>query len=502
VVTRPAGIGSASGVGLNLTESGLRLCLASHSGRLRCTAAASDIALLSGGRVTIEDPSVGGLRLIVEAGHDGSTRLTTELGTETPLHSLPPPALGLLQPDASMLVATRAERDIDVEYAADSLVPPSIAGTPSQDQPWDYLARTIALDATDHDPIGDRFVEPGVGRSYLLDFLRFDGQPQFLDFSATGVGRTPYSAGGLTLGLNRDDGYMPLVRARHRHRLSLIIERGGGRVPRTAAIVRLRNHYRRERNGAEIPVALLIRGFRSVLRVKQLDPVGSLMLSRRHWNAIQRQLRSESARNPATPPLSDPCRCLTPTFLLTQCSPRRTCNVLRRHHIATTAPAMFWGARARLAFELEGEAIADAIPAAEFASWFSGTLGEQLGVLANLRILHEYRAVLPAKADLAEGPNSLSDTNVTLAAELPDLDTAILVDDDEAYNHEVFGLSRAQQQGLRSSFGTLHAREVALARDIARVLTIVAVPDDPVAAEHSRHAFDQGYRMASGRWAP
>ncbi|MGO9080698.1 MAG: hypothetical protein ACLQDY_16905 [Streptosporangiaceae bacterium] len=500
--TRPTGLGAASGVRWNTTEPGLMLRLASHSDRLRCTAAASDLARLSGGRVIIEDPAVGGLRLIIEASHDGSTRLTTELGARTPLRRLPPPALSLLQPDDDSLVATRAERDIEVEYACDSLVPPRITGMPGQDQPWGYLARTIALDATGHDPIGDRFVEPGVGRSYLLDYLRFEGRPEFLDFSATGVGRTPYSAGGLVVGLNRDDGYMPLVRARHRHRLSLLIEQGGGRVPRTAAIVRLRSHYRREPNGAETPVALFIRGFRSVLRVKQLDPIGSLMLSRRHWNAVQRQLRSASAQ--AAPALMPgPCRCLTPTFLYTRCSQRRTCNVLRRLHIATAAPAIFWAACDRLAFELWGEAIADAIPAAEFAFWFSRTLGEQVGVLANLRMLHEYRAALPAKADMAEGPNSLSDTNVTLAAELPDLDTAILVDDDDAYNYEVFGLGRAQQQELRNRFWVLHAREVALARDIARTLTIMAVPGAPAAAaEHSPRAFDQGYRMAAGRLAP
>jgi hypothetical protein len=481
-------------------QPGLSRCFASHRTLLRCIAATSEVALLANSRVTIDDGSVSGLRLIVEPEKAGSTRLIIELASQTPLRRLPPPSLNVLQPDASMLVATRAERDIEVEYAADSLVTPRIIGMPSQEQPWRYLARTIALDATDHEPIGDRFVEPGVGRSYLLNFVRFDGSPQFLDFSATGTGRTPYSAGGLVVG--RDDGYVPVVRAHHRHRLSLIIEQAGGRATRTGAIVRLRSHCRRERNGEEIPVALLIRGFRSVLRVKQLDPIASLMQSRRHVDSVQQQLRTESVRDLGIPPTLGRCRCETPTFLLTQCPRRRTCNVLRRLHIAKAAPAIVWAARERLAFELTGETAADAISEAEFASWFSKTLGEQLGVLANLRMLHDYRPVVLRGANPAERVNSLSDTNVTLAAELADLDTTILVGDDESYNHEVFGLSRSQQQELRTRFATFHEREVARARSIARALTMIAVPRDPAAVRHSDRAFDSGYRTASGRSAP
>jgi hypothetical protein len=399
-----------------------------------------------------------------------------------------------------MCVATQPEPDASLEYLDPEFVLPLVL--PHSEPAWSYLARTIKRDGLSKSAVDSRFVEPGVGRTYIVDFVHFADASEYLDFSVTGAGPTPYSAQGLLNIGNHEDGYVPLVRARHRHRMSQMLSSVGSRVPRTGALIILRNHHRREPDGRTSSVALLVRGFRNVLRVKQLDPIANLMISRSRWAGIQAQLRAEAEGILKRMPSPGLCRCLTPSIVLgsyraPSCSSRRTCNVLRRYHIRSAAPALIFDARERLAFEIFGEPIAAALPPRQYVQWFSQMLGAQLGFFRALRMLHDYRVTGPTQA--GERFNSLSDTNVTLAAELPDLDTLMKVDDCPEYNHEVFGVTRDQERDATNRFLHHHGREVELAFGVARTLANAARQLDGDSARFLRTAFNEGYRKACGR---
>ena len=476
----------------------LRDSLATHSTRFQLAHAARELVRSSGKPVSVEDSSVSGLRILFEPGMGQQIKMTTELNYDTPLQLMPPPAMGVLQPDSGMRVGTRREVNADLDYLDPELVLPRITNRAPTEPEWTYLARTVLPDGFTDAPVDTRFVEPGVGRTYLVDLIHFADAPGYLDFSVTGAGRTPYSAGGLRNIGNHDDGYVPLVRARHRHRMSRMIAAEGGRVPRTGAIITLREHCRHEANGEEIPVALLVRGFRNVLRVKQLDPIANLMLSRSRWDAIQAKLRTEAEWVLRSAPSRGPCLCLTPSIVLgsyptPKCSASRTCNVLRRRHIRSAAPAIILDARERLAVEALGEPAATAFSTRQFVMWFSETLGKQLGLLRALRILHDYRVIVSSTHY-----NSLGDTNVTLAAELPDLDTLVRVDDDPDYAHDVFGITADQQRDLANGFLHFHLREVALAFGVTLTLATAAELSDADTTRFLRAAFNHGYTTACG----
>jgi hypothetical protein len=486
--------------GIPLRSGPLRLrdSLATHSTRFQLTHAARELVRSSGKPVSVEDSSVSGLRILFEPAMDQQIKMKTELSYDTPLQLMPPPAIGVLQPDPGMRVGTRREADADLDYLDPELVLPRITDRVPTEPEWTYLARTVLPNGSTTAPVDTRFVEPGVGRTYLLDVLHFADAPEYLDFSVTGAGRTPYSAGGLRDIGNHDDGYVPLVRAHHRHRMSRMIAAEGGRVPRTGAIIILREHSRHEANGEEIPVALLVRGFRNVLRVKQLDPIANLMLSRSRWDAIQAMLRTEAESVLRSAPSPGPCRCLTPSIVLgnyptPKCSAARTCNALRRRHIRSAAPAMILDARERLAFEALGDPAATAFSMRQFVMWFSETLGKQLGLLRALRILHDYRVI-----NSSRHYNSLGDTNVTLAAELPDLDTLIRVDEDPDYARDVFGITADQQRYLADGFLHFHLHEVALAFGVTLTLANAASLSDADTTRFLRAAFNQGYTIACG----
>src|SRR5437870_12579013 len=117
-------------------------------------------------------------------------------------------------------------------------------------------------------------------------------------FPSTGVARTPYSKEGHQLKAAHIGRFMPLERARHRHRLARALGRVGCRVPETAAIIRLPGLETTMRDESKMPAALMVRGFRSVLRVKQLDPIANLLLSDRHRPAVEGLLRQANQTAP------------------------------------------------------------------------------------------------------------------------------------------------------------------------------------------------------------
>jgi len=132
-----------------------------------------------------------------------------------------------------------------------------------------------------------------------------------------------------------------------------------------------------------------------------------------------------------------------------------------------------------------------------FGEWFAATLGEQLAILRRARVLHDYRLLRGPWADPHSVIDSVGDTNVSLAAELPDLDTAIDVDDPPSLLHDTLGLAEEEANALRERFGELHAIERRLARGIAQTVGFLAAGGNHHSLANTADVFDQAYADAS-----
>jgi hypothetical protein len=90
--------------------------------------------------------------------------------------------------------------------------------------------------------------------------------------------------------------------------------------------------------------------------------------------------------------------------------------------------------------------------------------------------------------------DSLGDTNVTLAGELADLDTAVAVDDPPQVLRESLGILEDEAQTLGRRFDELHAIERRLARGLAQTVGFVAGGGNRRGLMIAGHAFDAGYK--------
>lgn len=430
-------------------------------------------------RLDVRDPGVD-LSLIISRGADTITA-RLQVNADTDLSALPHPLAHLLPAPggAHTLVRTRACRSAGFDFLAPDLVGPG-TGMGREREPGllDYLARVIDDDITKYRPgyrAGYRYVEPGIGRTYLTDFVQLDNRPEFRDFSVTGAGLTPFSRAGFFFTGPQIDGHLLLSQARHRHWIGDELAAAGCRVPAVAAIVTAPELKHTMPDGSRMPGALLVRGFRSVLRVKQLDPVANLLMSGPTWSEpVQGQLRGARRRS---------CTCLSPSFFLgtrpgRRCDESSNCRQRRTKVARSYASGLLGHACRRLAVELGRDPLAEPLSPADYVTWFARTMGTQLAIMRRERFLHDYRLAQTQWDDPYYLLDSLMDTNVTLLAEFADLDTGVLVDRNDAEWRDELQISKATMNELRAGFDEYHAVEVRLAQSICKTVEILARPNN------------------------
>jgi hypothetical protein len=408
------------------------------------------------------------------------------------------------------LVQTKPWPGATFRYLDPALVGPAHHGR--EDRAAALLAYLGRVTTTDPPPdgLGRRFVEPGVGRACLVDFVRLDDRPELADFSATGVGLTPYSAGGYVEIGRAIDGRVALKRAVHRKRCSERLEDAGGRAGRVAAIVDLPGDHIMMPDRTVSPAVLIVRGFRCVLRVKQLDPIACFYHSIQHAPQIIDALLDPVWDAPGTPP--DGTLALLP-FALDRYGPaaddlRRVLDVtrppwawtpaddaarMRRLRVIDAyAPLLLDVAKGRLAVELGRDPMEEPLSDGEYVTWFAATLGRQLGIMHRLRFLHDYHH--PGISRYTPSwQYTLTENNVTLLAEFPDLDTGIFVDRFDAAIADELQLSRADIDVLRAGYEAFHLDDVHAARSVTASLALIALHGDRDEEAQAGLRFQQAY---------
>jgi hypothetical protein len=460
-------------------------------------------------RVRARDRGLAGVTLRV--GNDGGApTLDASIGPGADLRALYHPLAAVLPVvgDDHCVVATRACADAAFDYLHPGLVGPRLDGVRGRRrQLLRYLGRLIDPCA---DGSGHRYVEPGVGRTYLVDFVRVGGQPELREFSVTGVGLTPFAADGFFFRDPHIDGHMPLIRARHRLRLAQVLREFGCRVPTVAAIITAPEIEHTMPDHSRLPGALMVRGFRTILRVKQLDPLANVLMTPVAWTHIQQLLQSRhwdadrrlrDTEGIADDPTSGDrtCTCLIPSFFLgvragRRCEESSGCRRQRVALMREHAPAVLKVAWMRLSEELGRDPETELVTATEYARWFAASLGAQLAAMRRARFLHDYRAAQSEWDDPYDLLNSLTDTNVTLLAELADLDTGVLVDRGEFAWVEALRISHDSWQMLRDDYDELHANEVRIARGIAETVAFAAGCPRARAAADFTASYEAGAR--------
>jgi hypothetical protein len=383
--------------------------------------------------------------------------------------------------DSSGLVATRAWPQAEFDSLQEGL---RMSDT-SQQSLLTYLGRVTAPDEV---PTADdaRWVEPGVGRTCLVDGLVHDERPDLRDFAVTGVGLTPYSMGGFALVGTKVTGRAALVRLRHRRRCSEQLESIGCRTARCAAVIALPGVEAMLPDGGTTEAGLIVRGFRCVLRVRQLDPVTALYnavgLAPLVNEALLEHYRVRGDDTPLEPSMllraldhyaggSDLRRILWPaqvsdTYHLAAIG-------LRRALIRASSRALVRLSCDRLALELGRDPDTEPVGELEYVAWFARSLGTQLAAWRRHRFLHDYHK---AGVSRSTGLLTLVEQNVTLLAEFPDLDTALFVDVDE--DLDALQLSAGDRRTLRDGFERFHAQDLHAARAVLSSLACAVLGSD------------------------
>jgi len=380
-----------------------------------------------------------------------------------------------------------------------------------------YLGRVVAPHYRG-EPIGRRFVEPGVGRSYLVDFLRVDGKPELLDFSVTGGGVTPYSRAGFVSVGRSIDGRAALKRALHRKNCAERLEEAGARASRVLGIVRLPEEPIVMPDGTTSPAVLIVRGFRSVLRVKQLDPIAcfyhsfqhgplvSSFLADSHWDPRQGAVPNSLVDGPFRQDLLraldryGSSECLEglveqPLWEITGDDANSVARRIRLRLLYAYLPTVLGEVKRRVAGELGRDPKTEPLDDEEYVEWFASLLGRQLAIFRRLRFLHDYHQ----EGTSRHTPSylyTLNTLNVTLMAEFPDLDTGIFVGEGESEMAEQLQLTNRDLTHLREQFLVFHMRDVAAARRVLHLLALIVCHGDRERAAWADAAFSSGYNHA------
>jgi hypothetical protein len=349
-------------------------------------------------------------------------------------------------------------------------------------------------------------VEPGVGRACLIHFVHLLDRPDLLDFTMLGVGLTPYSADGFVDVGRTIDGKAALVRAVHRQACANMLEDAGCRAGKVAAILELEGDGVEMLDGSRSPAALVLRGFRSVLRVRQVDPVASFYNSTRYsslvapfvldpmWESTywrgsaaakdSRQLEAALSEFGAAPDdlyrlyvhdAPDP----TPFHREARCR--------RRAILAAYLPLLLAEIRRRVTHELGRDPLAETITKFEYVEWFARELGRQMALMRRARFLHDYHHPGVSRYS-RDWVYTLVPHNVSLMAEFPDLDTAVFVDDNDCIDR--LQLARADAATLRRSYAFFRRRDVLATRTVVHVLAAAAL-DSRAEIRHCLRAFEQ-----------
>ncbi len=423
--------------------------------------------------------------------------------------AVPPaaPALAQILPSPAaghVFVPTAARADASFDFLDAGLDGPSFADSNLGDRAGLLLRHTArSVDpAAAGDALGLRLVEPGVGRAVLVDHLALAGRPELMDFTALGVGLTPYSQGGFVDVGRAIDGLAALCRGRHRRTCADRLEAAGCRAGAVAAIATLAGDSIDVPGIGRLQAAIVVRGFRCVLRVKQLDPIGTFYHSLQHaplahdflTHGLWDRVTPGPARQNLLMALEAYAAAASLSGLVAPPADPAFAHARARRLAAVRlyAPMVLEMARARLAVELGRDPETEAPDTVAYVHWFAATLGRQFGRFRALRFLHDYHQPSIGRA----GPAwlySLGENNVTLLAEFPDLDTGIFLDRyDAAQCDEVF-LTRAEFDALSDGFDAAHARDVAAGRGVVRTLAFVALDGDPAGMAAADRAFYAAY---------
>lgn len=377
------------------------------------------------------------------------------------------------------------------------------------------LCRTRRNGNADDVEIEQRLVEPGVGRACLVPDLRIRTRTDFHDFTALGIGLTPFSEGGYVEIGRTIDGKASLVRAWHRKAVAERLEQEGCRTSRVVAIIGIPGADIEMPDGTLSPCALVARSFRCAIRLKQLDPLICCLHSIQHTPLVfalieqrVRGLRTAHGLN-STGGLDDheqlaralesqdasqeSLRDIVDSRSLDHGADTDWHTLVRRvrlEAIGAYAPVLIDVATRRLAWEL---AVPEsAIQAIDYLDWFAGSVGDQLRTWRRIRFLHDYHH--PGVGRWQPGYlYTLGENNVTLLAEFPDLDTGVFVDDDPKVLESSLQLTAEDVSVLRAHYDVFHQRELRKAETIVRTLARILFGNDSAALKNAMDRFSSSY---------
>jgi hypothetical protein len=357
-----------------------------------------------------------------------------------------------------------------------------------------------------------RLVEPGVGRSCLVQGIRLRGGPHLYEFTILGIGLTPFSEGGYVEIGRKIDGKASLFRAWHRKTSAERLEAQGCRTGRVVAIVSLPGEDIEMPDGTASPSALVVRGFRCAYRIKQLDPLVCCLHSIQHTPLVGAYLmrRAREFCLLDAGGLADDellARALEMQGA-SQESLRALLAARPRAHVAdwsalvqhvrlevidTYVPVLVGTAKRRLAQELE---VTDAeVRDADYLAWFAESVGAQLKAWRRLRFLHDYHQ--PGVSRWKPGHlYTLGENNVTLLAEFPDLDTGVFIDDDEKHLKATLQLTTEDVAVLRKRYLVFHQRDVEAAETVLHTLGTLLFRSDGGMVERAVARFRRSYADA------
>jgi len=411
---------------------------------------------------------------------------------------LPSPVAG------HVMVPTAARQDATFDFLHPGLEGPSFADTNLASRPESLLRHTARSidEAASGDRLGLRLVEPGVGRAVVVDHLALADRPDLMDFTSLGVGLTPYSRGGFVDVGRAIDGLAALCRGRHRRTCAERLEAAGCRAGAVAAITTLADDTIDVPGVGRIQAAIVVRGFRCVLRVKQLDPIGCFYHSIQHaplaHDFLTHPLWDRQANGPARQSMLmalEAYAAASSLAGLVAAPANMDAAYARARRLETVrlyAPMVLEMVRARLAVELGRDPETAAPSNSEYVQWFAATLGRQFAQFHRLRFLHDYHQ--PGIGRTAPAwLYTLGENNVTLLAEFPDLDTGVFVDRYDAEHMDEVFLSKSDFAALADNFPQAHARDVAAGRAVLRTLGFVALDGDAAGLRDADRAFDSAY---------
>jgi hypothetical protein len=366
--------------------------------------------------------------------------------------------------------------------------------------PADPLTTLGRVIGTGPGPVAPRVVEPGVGRTCLLSGAAVRNRPEFRDSSVLGIGLTPYSDRGYAMTGPHVDGLTSLLRARLRHRTADRLAAAGCRTARTTAVITLPGLGTTMPDHTLEPAALVVRAFRCVLRVKQLDPLATPFLSPQHRPLLWEFL-SDARWEPSGDP--GPLTFAHPRLGGTVRSQRLISEAAgdpdvgpeaarRREVVGLYAPVLVRLATRRLTTDLGRDPDLAPVRPREYVTWFAGEIGRQLAVMRRERFLHEYHQPDIGRQD-QNLTYSLCESNVSLLAEFVDFDTGLFCEDTDELTLDALRLRRSDLAELRTGYARWHERDKAEARSVVRTLGNIVGRGDRALAAAAMRAFDTAY---------